>query len=329
MRFSQLCLVAFLVACPILGQADTARCAAIKSKYSLPQPIAPFNQTEVRLVRNQIDSVINLPGGRSQVGWLDFNRLKDEVSQLAFCLNESDQPLIGSGSRPGSVYFVEEKVIVLNTIELWRREGTFGGSLTVLHEILGALGYPDENYEIFTYLLLTRTPIGIEPSTIESVNRDLELHLRDNSRRLVTPVYRETEGGGISGVGGGGEPEVISLKMLAYNILLNNRDYFAHFIPDNHSVDEVATYLFRLKIESDSARQFLFKVNGLSPYFFMGLDETNGYAPFLIVKSGEWTRINELGATRDEEQKDYMIALLHEVCSLFRSEQTRLRLRAQ
>lgn len=153
----------------------------------------------------------------------DVNFFEKKINLLQIYLNLTDKKIIGSGRRAGGVNLPEQNIIILNGIVL--NQITFslnndsvmhlGYQIFLLHECLGALGYPDKNYEISTYLIM-----NIEREDYKYIlplyEKSLQSHLlKKPSNVLKNEIYKLSGGGGSTGVGSGGDPASALLKIIA------------------------------------------------------------------------------------------------------------------
>lgn len=157
--------------------------------------------------------------GVPRIGKYNVKSLLKKLSQIRVFANYSTTPLLGQNGRSGSIYLVEQKIIIFNISVLQSvlakkdQSATFGVAVMFLHEMLSVLGVPDENSEASTNLvLLSRAQeLGLKPDEIESIKFGLSSHFRENSSRIAN--LKHTTEGGSTGVGGGGDPRISEVKI--------------------------------------------------------------------------------------------------------------------
>lgn len=162
--------------------------------------------------------------GQKKISWLDLEQLEEDVKKVKICLNTSTSAIIGSSVRTGSVYFKDQHLIVFN-LSLFERltKWSPGYELMRLHEFLGAMGYPDQNFAISAVLSLKAFPneildqnrglIGkaMTAEKIKKMETGLEGYLSRNISMSKGTRYFVAEGGA-SGGPGGGDPFTAEIK---------------------------------------------------------------------------------------------------------------------
>lgn len=103
----------------------------------------------------------------------------------------------GNKLREGSIYYFGQRKVIVNWDVMYSKVGVSGVSYMFTHEFLGALGYPDFNYE-YTLALI-----------FDGITKDFELDL---DAVTVDPSTILSAEGGATGVGGGGDEISIFLK---------------------------------------------------------------------------------------------------------------------
>ncbi len=157
-------------------------------------------------MQNYAASIPNdlLKKGTTQIGDLNLKKLVEEIKTVDFEIFENGF-LAGSGKkRSSSIYFVEQKKVIINSLALKFLAQEFFGPLA-LHEALGALGYYDENYEISLglFLLLMPDNLGLKEILVQSSL------FKDLKRRTSEPLYAN---GGATSIGGGGDGLTMEAK---------------------------------------------------------------------------------------------------------------------
>lgn len=195
----------------------------------------------------------------SQIGWMNIEQLIEEVDQVRVYANTSNKAVVGSEKRLGSVNFTEQKIALINTSllqELTRPQGqltslaTAAGTETViLHEFLGALGYPDDNYEISTLLFMRSFPQDYGHSVLQQTEKSLADHLGKFPRRTKNITF-STEGGTSTGIGGGGDPASVAMKLIALSTLAQQKaSVMKSYVKDEAEYQELIRFINTVKIE--------------------------------------------------------------------------------
>lgn len=160
--------------------------------------------------------------GLKKVASIDVPDLVEKVKTVRIFVNRTTSPLIGSQTRRGSVYLSRERAVILNLVsfEDVAPSDLQGSSIMVLHEFMGALGFPDQNYEV-SLTLYFASHLHHMPS-IRAKFPVLEDALREHLKRSrpLDENIRFKLAGGVSGVGGGGEPTPVEVKMQLLLMLL-------------------------------------------------------------------------------------------------------------
>lgn len=281
------------------AMATDKDCAEIQSKYSLVGEIKAVRAYESRALYSNLDTILDIIEKRNELKVLDMTQLKNEILKVKLCVNLSDRPLIGSGTRKGSIYFKEEQTIIFNSKELLSHQKS-GPALNMLHEFLGALGYSDQNYEITSYLysVVHVESFGIE--TVKTVKKAAIQHLK-NSPLVKDNINFSASEGGISGVGGGGDPEIVFLKALALNYAIINIDYFNKLLNEKLDVDLLSLFIMEYKIETNAVNQFPKKIKSPYPHlFFAPIGKELG----IVLEALEWEHMLELGTDGYEKRTE-------------------------
>lgn len=169
----------------------------------------------------------------SRISWFDLDLFAQEIGQTQLWINVSDQAIVGSSTRIGSVYFTQSKLVVLNATLLTQLKGDPGSGIVVLHEFLGANGYPDEDYQLssFFYLAIHAGMSG-KSAGLEEVRKAVKAHLDRNARRTTNLQFALLSEGGASSVGGGGDPDTAEIKALALQSLTRAEGISAENLAD-------------------------------------------------------------------------------------------------
>lgn len=208
----------------------------------------------------------------TKISWVDLNLLLSEIDQVSVYINPTNRAIIGSGNRIGGVYFNEEKKVIINLSLLNILTGAstrtamslIGSEVLLIHEFLGALGYPDENYEISSHLYMRSAHWDYGNNLIEASEKMLVNHLEKNSKRLenisfdgelkVGPLALAGNGSS-TGVGGGGDPASAAIKMLLFSMLGRYENYYKGALKTEVNYLKLVDQLVKLKIEPAQENQ--------------------------------------------------------------------------
>lgn len=250
----------FLIGCLFFSQfaiADNDHCRDIGNKY--------YSEFAVRYDKSYGDEAkeaMKLVLDRIRIkraGWLDFEKIKNEINNVKVCVNLSTKPIYGSGVRTGSVYLTEEKTIIFNlvrykAVDNQTQGADMGLALNMLHEFLGALGYPDENYEITSFVYLNVQADYFGDEVVSSVQESFVSAIKDTQMRKLNIRSELTARGGASGVGGGGDSVLIPLKSFSLVLLLMNKDYFELIFKRKLDFKKISRYLIEQQLEPVDGR---------------------------------------------------------------------------
>ena len=161
---------------------------------------------------------------QDQYSWLNLTSLNKEISRTHIYMVNSDYAIVGSCSRTGSVYVTYPSAVLINYGILKQDVSLFakmGEGAMLLHEFLGANGYPDDLFEISSVLaLMTISQDGGDAhSHLEILGKRL-VHYLETHRRLQKNI--KVAAGGATSTGGGGDPWLALLKMLMLNRAMSN-----------------------------------------------------------------------------------------------------------
>ncbi len=248
----------FLVLCIIFARHEFAyaesQCEKLNQTYELHTQLKELHSSEVQRLKRDFYSILDMARVDLPKAILDIDKLKETISSVKICLNDSNHPLLGSAIRKGSVYFNKEKIFVINYQEILNRNESIGLSLMLLHEVLGASGIDDQNYQLtaLVYSSIHRNYFGED--NLRRINDSVSKHLQ--SAALPIENIRFQSSGGISGVGGGGDPEIAILKALVLNYFLANSDYFDRLHKTSFSLGNLTDYILSYQIETMTEIEF-------------------------------------------------------------------------
>ncbi len=283
---------------PVFAAEDF--CRELKERYDLPTRLAHLEPRDKESYYQQLEGIFTLiPPFKT--AWVDSKQIIREIRSIRLCVNATNTPLTGSGSRYGSVYFTKERIIVLNRDRILERNDTPENSLLLIHETLGALGYPDENYQLtsLVYAHAQRPEFGHE--IVETMRVELGKDLQMQPRRLDNVVTLESTGG-ISGVGGGGDPEVAFFKPTMTAMLLFNPDFFGPLCGGVDNLPAVARYIMSMRLETDDVLSFP-RVPSSYPHLFFAYTKNE---LFIQVEHTAWTRLRERGHAAYDERNVFI-----------------------
>lgn len=289
------CLWLLLLGTSVFAAEDF--CRDLQERYDLPTRLAHLHPRDRDSYHDQLETIFRR--APIKVGWVDSRTIQREIRTIKLCVNTSETPLTGSGSRHGSVYFTKERIIVLNRDRVLGLNDTPENSLLIIHETLGVLGYPDENYELTSlwYAKAQEQEFGLE--VYQVLQLELEKELKGQVRSIENVVTREGEGsGGISGVGGGGDPEVAFFKPIMAAMLLTNPDFFGVLCGGVNNLPNVARYILMMRLETDDVVQFP-RVPSGSPHLFFAFVKGE---IFIQIEHAAWLRLRERGDAAYDER---------------------------
>lgn len=198
-------------------------------------------------------------GMKSTIGWLNIQQLATEVNELEIYFNTSSELITGSGNRVGAVNLTEKKSIIFNSslldhLYLPQKHGTalsrVGVESLLLHEVLAALGYPDDNYEISTYLHMRSIPQDYGQEILNLIEKGVENFLKENPTRRTQNATFDRIGGTSTGVGGGGDPLSAGLKLATLAAINNNKEkLIGYLIKDEQEYLAVIALIQSVKVE--------------------------------------------------------------------------------
>jgi len=184
-------------------------------------------------ILRQLVAVPLRQGFSQKVDWVDLMELQSEIDNVKLYLNRSNKAVIGSTNRSGGVYLTAQATVILN-ISLFRQltqpkgssqtlASSLGSEVMLIHEYLGALGYPDENYELSTYLYMRTFPNDYGAELLSYWHLALAEHLQKNPRRSKNLQFTS---GTSTGIGGGGDPASAALKLITLGTLAQGKSSY-------------------------------------------------------------------------------------------------------
>lgn len=249
-----LSLFTLFVGAPLWAQQDSSNLEDVplvtttqdvgeEQKLVIIAPPQEVKEHYLAILQSLFD-LINKKDGVKDLSWLNLPHLSKEIHDVNLLLNTSKEALVGSGTRAGSIYLTEQKTVILNSGLLWEitKDGrnnlpiNVGFEVLLLHEFLGALGYPDDNYELSSYLWVRSEPNAFMP-ILKDMEKALGAHLDFNPRRKenvgfdlnnVTDLEKISSGGS-SGFGGGGDPTVALIKHFALGNFSHQKTYWTKY----------------------------------------------------------------------------------------------------
>ncbi len=138
---------------------------------------------------------------------IDWNRLRESVQSVRVLVVDG-KPFVGSGYRDGAVNLAEDELVFYNyeKVKSFSKRQNF---ILKWHEALGAAGYDDENYVL---------SIGIHIKLSDSKSRfSPAMKTKFLEQFNQAPVKKNRTyiqiAGGVTGVGGGGDPITAEIKL--------------------------------------------------------------------------------------------------------------------
>lgn len=182
-----------------------------------------------------------LNAGYSKIGRLDIRKLYQQASRVPVIPVDSETMLrLNRGERAGARWQRQgrQSVIYFNA-EFWQGDNMPEvRPVIALHEHLGIAGYDDHNYQLSIALwLLSRN--------------DIQLHFTSAEKRTLHDdvVTLARSGGGVIGVGGGGDNGSLFIRM---NMMQNSVDSIIRSrdraVRRNH-LNIILTYLHHVNVE--------------------------------------------------------------------------------
>lgn len=255
-----------------------------------------------------------LKNGKSTISWLNLNEIRASAKDITLCINTSRSAAVGSGSRTGGVYFVEEKTVILNLARLHSLQGNPGAGIMLVHEFCGALGCPDEKFGISSILYLKTHAKEIGEANLAPLEAALSRFLDANPRREKNIQFAAREnvgaarsrseregghtgsGGGASGVGGGGNSYLGEIKTFLLRWALSQ---------DAVPVPQALDMVLWLDLEPDDAPEFFeLLLPKVFPGIRLGLFQGKSIA---VIEAEHWERIrSDSGKSNIVERTEFI-----------------------
>lgn len=157
--------------------------------------------------------------GYHSIGNISVAELRKAFSKIV--IKEITLPifLIGSGSRDGAINLTEKNEIIINPLS-FQRYSQRQQILLIIHELLGASGYNDENYQLTTRIyLLATSEVALQSNTFIAGYNKGTLRKQNKTYQIETK-----NGGTVTGIGGGGDGEVVEFKCSLLDTVLSHAD---------------------------------------------------------------------------------------------------------
>lgn len=220
-------------------------------KMIMVHDIASENNLKAAM-KNRVLGAIKY-NNQKDIGWIDLEKMHEEIDSLQFLINNSDYELIGNDNRSGSIHLVESKIIVINYKLLQKTFNSYVGSIArdmlIFHETISALGYPDRNYEITSHLYMRMSHEDYSNNVISINEEVLKNYLEKNTRILTNNQWNYLSRSGTStGVGGGGDFASPALKSLFFATISHIKEYMDL---NQNDYAKLVSFVQNLKIESN------------------------------------------------------------------------------
>lgn len=210
----------FVFLLTILLMASSTLAETIRTQGTPNEVFRPISKAIIQRI---------LDSGVTQVGEMDLGELLEDLDTVEWRTFDLGFLSGSGGKRQTSIYLVEQRMVVVNTLALQNLvETQVRLNSWALHEALGALGYDDENYQISTSLAFvagdfTLSSLGQpNPAPNPSISNRadfVERTLSNVSRTNIERTYGRE--GGTTVVGGGGDAPILELKQRLMNRLSN------------------------------------------------------------------------------------------------------------
>ncbi|MGZ3771447.1 MAG: hypothetical protein ACXVCP_18020 [Bdellovibrio sp.] len=247
-------ILLFLVVVPAISHGVT-----VEQVYSENQDLRKDQQYEA--VQEQLRSLIktgilgelykaSLKNRNFKMGSIVFSELFrkfDSVNVLA-----ANIPLKADPRRPTDLYLTKESLILVNSD--FNALPNLARRAIVVHTFLGASGYRDNNYSL-TLALLAKNEALKPMANEEDPATDSEKYRSDKIswNKLNFARLMMVDGGGFTGVGGGGDGTSVQAKL----DMLSNMDYARTMFPESNecsgtwsSLTDFAKSIMEARIES-------------------------------------------------------------------------------
>lgn len=271
----------------------------------------PYEQGTIRKAtpaeKKEFLSVIALitnrafPNGSTGLENFDVKKFLRDIPSVNLYVNTSDQALIGSGTRTGSLYLVEQKAVILNISLLAILTSDPGAGILLIHEYLGALGYPDEQNQISAYFYLQLHSNKLPPADLSLLKEKLNEHLQKNPMVTKNTLF---EAGGATGVGGGGDPAIAEIKALTLIAFLN-----ATNASDLTQFELILSSLLNMVIEPSGNANAYLKISPSGfPHIEIAAHAKKGIV--FVIDQNYWRTINSDGNPQNVYLRSQFIAHL-------------------
>ncbi|MGZ3774689.1 MAG: hypothetical protein ACXVCY_12740 [Pseudobdellovibrionaceae bacterium] len=156
-----------------------------------------------------------------------IQEMRSKIGNVIFCINGTRGAFVGSSTRTGSVYFKDKNLIIFNLslLERLKNQPGRGLGMMALHELIGALGYSEQNFAISSVLYLNIHSEVIGQENVERLNRNFGHYLKkhtETQKHEGNVLILADGGGGGSGGPSGGDPYVAELKSLLLRVILTS-----------------------------------------------------------------------------------------------------------
>lgn len=187
--------------------ADSSELRTLPILSTVPQShgwkngeLRPLSQNESESVYKTIEYFTSeaIKGHiQKQLAWFDIHNFYSEIRTVQLYSNETAEAIIGSGHRIGSINLTEQRIVIFNRgllSTLTGNNGAFqligiGNETLFLHEFLGALGYPDEDYLLSSYIWMRTFPDDYSDQIFSKMEVLLEKQIEKVKRRTKNVVF--------------------------------------------------------------------------------------------------------------------------------------------
>lgn len=180
--------------------------AALRAKAETVRgtPNEIFRPLSKQIVQTVVDQ------GTTKVGKVDLVQLLAELDTVEWRTFDIGFLSGSGGKRETSIYLVQDRMVVVNMLALQNLVGQpVHINRWALHEALGALGYPDEVYD----LTVSLTFMAGDVSTMSFDARAKYTERSFSNARATTSERVYESNGGTTIVGGGGDAPIIEFKV--------------------------------------------------------------------------------------------------------------------
>lgn len=196
----------------------------------------------------------NIEQGASHIHEIDLKNLANEFSNVKLYKLLNDAHAIGVGNnsgRFGSVYISETQSVYINQDIT---DYTSKQNVPLLaHELLGALGYNDTNYQISSVLFARNSNSIIQKINATSLRPQLKLpntpQLKINLNQFDKNGTKLKSDGGVTVIGGGGDEDLINVKIFMLNDFQNWKESFLIQVLNNKNLKDSIQSLTSIDLE--------------------------------------------------------------------------------